>query len=157
MRFLGNIEAKVDSKGRAFLPSIFRKVLNTSCETSIIMKKDIFQPCLVLYTESVWNNMLSTLRQHLNRWSNKDQMIFRQFISDVEIISLDVSGRFLIPKRYLKMAHIEQQIKFIGMDDCIEIWNNDNTNSFIDIKEFSESLEKIMQKDRSILVNSNSI
>ncbi len=157
MRFLGNIEAKVDSKGRAFLPSIFRKVLNTSCETSIIMKKDIFQPCLVLYTESVWNNMLSTLRQHLNRWSNKDQMIFRQFISDVEIISLDVSGRFLIPKRYLKMAHIEQQIKFIGMDDCIEIWNNDNTNSFIDIKEFSESLEKIMQKDRSILVNSTSI
>ena len=157
MRFLGNIEAKVDSKGRAFLPSIFRKVLNTSCETSIIMKKDIFQPCLVLYTECVWNNMLSTLRQHLNRWSNKDQMIFRQFISDVEIISLDVSGRFLIPKRYLKMAHIEQQIKFIGMDDCIEIWNNDNTNSFIDIKEFSESLEKIMQKDRSILVNSNSI
>ena len=157
MRFLGNIEAKVDSKGRAFLPSIFRKVLNTSCETSIIMKKDIFQSCLVLYTESVWNNMLSTLRQHLNRWSNKDQMIFRQFISDVEIISLDVSGRFLIPKRYLKMAHIEQQIKFIGMDDCIEIWNNDNTNSFIDIKEFSESLEKIMQKDRSILVNSNSI
>ena len=27
MRFLGNIEAKIDVKGRAFLPAIFRKVL----------------------------------------------------------------------------------------------------------------------------------
>lgn len=32
MRFLGNIEAKTDAKGRAFLPAQFRKVLAASGE-----------------------------------------------------------------------------------------------------------------------------
>ena len=48
MRFLGNIEAKTDAKGRAFLPAVFRKVLNASGEESLVLRKDIFEPCLVL-------------------------------------------------------------------------------------------------------------
>ena len=144
MRFLGSIEAKTDAKGRAFLPSIFRKVLNTSGEESLIMKKDVFQPCLVIYPESVWNTMLDNLRSRLNRWNSRDQMIYRQFVSDVEFVTLDGNGRFLIPKRYLKMANIHQQIKFIGMDDCIEIWNNDNESAFLEPEDFSQSLEEIM-------------
>ncbi len=69
-------------------------------------------------------------------------MVYRQFVSDVETIVLDGNGRFLIPKRYLRMANIDQQIKFIGMDDCIEIWNNEN--AFLDPDDFSETLETIM-------------
>ena len=42
MRFLGNIDAKTDTKGRAFLPATFRKVLNASGEESLILRKDIF-------------------------------------------------------------------------------------------------------------------
>lgn len=71
-------------------------------------------------------------------------MIYRQFVSDVEFVTLDGNGRFLIPKRYLKMANINQQIKFIGMDDCIEIWNNDNESAFLEPEDFSQSLEEIM-------------
>ena len=100
MRFLGSIEAKTDTKGRAFLPATFRKILNTSGEESLIMKKDVFQPCLVIYPQSVWNKMLDNLRNHLNRWNKRDQMVYRQFVSDVETIVLDGNGRFLIPKRY---------------------------------------------------------
>lgn len=146
MRFLGSIEAKTDVKGRAFLPATFRKILSTSGEESLIMKKDVFQPCLVIYPQSVWNKMLDNLRSHLNRWNKRDQMVYRQFVSDVETIVLDGNGRFLIPKRYLRMANIDQQIKFIGMDDCIEIWNNENENAFLDPDDFSETLETIMGK-----------
>ena len=32
MRLLGNIEAKLDAKGRVFLPSVFRKQLQRSEE-----------------------------------------------------------------------------------------------------------------------------
>ena len=49
MRFAGNIEAKTDAKGRAFLPSCFRKQFSNAGEVRLIMRKDIFQPCLVLY------------------------------------------------------------------------------------------------------------
>ena len=83
VRFLGNIEAKADAKGRVFLPAVFRKVLQASGEEHLIMRKDVFQPCLVLYPESVWNTMLDALRQRLNRWNAKDQQVFRQFVADV--------------------------------------------------------------------------
>ena len=43
MRFLGNIEAKVDVKGRAFLPAVFRKILQMAGEERLVMRKDVFQ------------------------------------------------------------------------------------------------------------------
>ena len=143
--FLGNIEAKTDAKGRAFLPAVFRKVLNASGEESLVLRKDIFEPCLVLYPESVWNERMDALRKRLSRWSRRDQMIYRQYVTDVEMITLDGNGRFLIPKRYLKMANIDQQIRFTGMDDCIEIWaNSENNEPFMSAEEFSKAMEETM-------------
>ncbi len=145
MRFLGNIEAKIDAKGRAFLPATFRKDLQDSKEGYLVMRKDVFQACLVLYPESTWNEQVEKLRSRLNRWDSRHQEIFRQFVSDAEIVTLDGNGRLLIPKRYLKMAGINQAIKFIGMDDTIEIWSQENTSKpFMDAEEFSANLEKIM-------------
>jgi MraZ protein len=152
MRFLGNIEAKIDTKGRVFLPVAFRKVLSSSGEERIIMRKDVFQQCLVLYPESVWNEQLERLRSRLNRWNKAHQQIFRQFVSDVEIMVLDGNGRFLIPKRYLKMANIEQAVKFIGMDDTIEIWRKeDEDKPFLEAEEFGKALEEVMGQDDSLL------
>ena len=66
MRFLGNIEAKTDAKGRVFLPAVFRKELQAFCEERLVLRKDIFQSCLVLYPESVWNQQIDILRQIWN-------------------------------------------------------------------------------------------
>lgn len=145
MRFLGNIEAKIDAKGRVFLPAAFRKVLQACGEESLVLRKDVFQPCLVLYPQSVWNGQMDELRSRLNRWNREHQMIFRQFVSDVEAISLDGNGRFLIPKRYVDMAAIRGQVKFIGMGDSIEIWSEGNTATpFMQPDEFGAALETIM-------------
>jgi MraZ protein len=148
MRFLGNIEAKTDAKGRAFLPAIFRKMLQASGSESLVLRKDIFQDCLVLYPESVWNEQMDTLRGKLNRYNAQHQKIFRQFVSEVEMTALDGNGRFLIPKRYLQMAGIQQNIKFIGMGDTIEIWANEKVEeSKMDGEEFGQALESIMTQE----------
>jgi len=148
MRFLGNIEAKTDAKGRAFLPAVFRKMLQASGSESLVLRKDIFQDCLVLYPESVWNEQMDTLRGKLNRYNAQHQKIFRQFVSEVEMTALDGNGRFLIPKRYLQMAGIQQNIKFIGMGDTIEIWANEKVEeSKMDGEEFGQALESIMTQD----------
>jgi len=148
MRFIGNIEARADQKGRAFLPAAFRKILQQEGCDSLVMRKDIFQPCLVLYPEKVWNEQMDTLRKRLSRWDAMQQTIFRQFVSDVEVLTLDASGRILIPKRYLKMAAIGQGIKFIGMDDTIEIWSDTNTErAFMEADEFSLALQEIMKQE----------
>jgi MraZ protein len=154
MRFIGNIEAKVDSKGRAFLPATFRKVLSASGEEGLILRKDVFQPCLVIYPESVWNEQMDTLRSRLNRWNAEHQRIFRQFVSDAEILNLDSNGRFLISKRQLTQTGINQNIKFIGMGDCIEIWNNDTcTAQMKDPEEVSNILQEMMSPQESTNYN----
>ncbi|MDY6205277.1 MAG: division/cell wall cluster transcriptional repressor MraZ [Prevotella sp.] len=145
MRFLGNIEAKTDAKGRAFLPAVFRKVLQSAGEERLVMVKDAFQSCLVLYPESVWNQQMDKLRLLLNRWNKRQQQIFRQYVSDVEIVTIDGNGRFLISKRYLKLAEIEQNIRFIGLGDTIEIWSAANVETpFIAPEEFGEALEQLL-------------
>ena len=146
MRFLGNIEAKTDSKGRAFFPASFRKILQVSGEESLVLRKDVFQPCLVIYPESIWNEQLDQLRKKLNRWNAKEQQIYRTFIADAILLALDGNGRFLIPKRLLKMADIEQSIRFIGMGDTIEIWKNEGEEetTFMDLEEFSKALQDVM-------------
>ncbi|MDD6818681.1 MAG: division/cell wall cluster transcriptional repressor MraZ [Prevotellaceae bacterium] len=145
MRFLGNIEAKTDTKGRVFLPVAFRKVLTGIGETNIVMRKDVFQKCLVLYPENVWNSQMDSLREKLNRWDKNEQTLFRQFVSQAEIITLDASGRFLIPKKYMQMASIDQAVKFIGMGDTIEIWAAENEEEqFMDTEEFGKALEELL-------------
>ena len=145
MRFLGNIEAKTDAKGRAFLPSAFRRVLQTAGEESLMLRKDIFQDCLVLYPQSVWNEREDALRKRLSRWNKQQQHIFRQFVREAIEVKLDGNGRFLIPKRYLSMAEIEQDIVFIGVGNTIEIWSGKNAaEPFVDDETFSKTIEELM-------------
>ena len=60
-RFIGDYGAKTDAKGRVFLPAPFRKVLEAEGEKSLVLRNDVFQKCLVLYPESVWNEQLDAL------------------------------------------------------------------------------------------------
>lgn len=147
MRFLGNIEAKIDSKGRVFLPAIFRKTIQQSGEGILVLRKDVFQNCLVLYPESVWNEQLDYLRTKLSRWNSREQQIYRTFIADAEEVTLDANGRMLISRRLMKMAGIDQCVKFVGMGDNIEIWNNCDSDSFMDQQDFSQALEEIMKTE----------
>lgn len=145
MRFLGNIEAKTDVKGRAFLPAVFRKVLQAQGEEVLVLRRDVFQKCLVLYPESVWNERLDILKTQLRTWKPVHQQMFRQFVSEAEVVTLDGNGRFLISKRLLKAAEIDQEIQFIGMDDTVEIWSPKNLKQTLKTDEdFGNEFESIM-------------
>lgn len=150
MRFLGSIEAKVDAKGRAFFPAPFRKVLSGTGGQGLVMRKDVFQDCLVLYPESVWIEQMDSLRSRLNRWNKTHQQVFRQYVSEVEEITLDANGRLLIPKRYLTIAGIGKSVKFVGMDDTIELWAADKADKpFMEAQEFGQALEELMNLDKT--------
>lgn len=147
MRFLGNIEAKTDAKGRAFLPSAFRKVLQVAGEERLVVRKDVYAPCLVIYPESVWNGVVDTLRAKLSRWDRVERQTFRAFVADVEEVTLDSNGRLLISQRLRALAGIGTDVRFIGMDDTIELWSVENSESFMNPEEFAESLERLMKEE----------
>lgn len=145
IRFLGNIEAKADAKGRVFIPAGFRKQLQVASEGRLIMRKDVFQDCLVLYPETVWNEELNELRSRLNKWNSKHQLIFRQFVSDVEVVTPDGNGRILIPKRYQQICGIRSDVRFIGVDNKIEVWAKERTEQpFMSAEDFGTALEEVM-------------
>ncbi|MBQ0073577.1 MAG: division/cell wall cluster transcriptional repressor MraZ [Prevotella sp.] len=148
MRFLGNIEAKTDAKGRVFLPATFRKVLQQEGVEQLVMRKDVHEKCLVLFPESVWNEQMDDMRNRLNRWNRRQQQIFRQFVSDVELVTLDGNGRFLISKRMQEMAEIEQSVRFIGVGDTIEVWAvKEENEAFLNSEDFGNALEMLMNND----------
>lgn len=145
MRFLGNIEAKTDAKGRVFLPATFRKELQAAGEETLVMRKDVHQRCLVLYPESVWNQRMDALLSKISEWDDVGQQVLRQYVSEAEVMTLDGNGRFLIPKRYLQMADIDQAVRFIGMNNVIEIWAVEKTEEpFLPQEEFAARLKSIM-------------
>ncbi|SFU51327.1 MraZ protein [Porphyromonadaceae bacterium KHP3R9] len=145
MQFLGNIEAKADAKGRIFVPAVFRKRLQGADEDFLVLRKDIFQDCLVLYPGSVWENEIETLRSRLNKWNREQQQVFRQFVLDAERLEMDASGRILIPKRYLVLVGIESDVRFLGVDNTIEIWAKEKLEKpLVDPTEFSARLQELM-------------
>jgi len=145
LQFLGNIEARADAKGRIFVPAAFRKRLQGADEEFLVLRKDIFQDCLVLYPGTVWENEIETFRVRLNKWNKEQQQVFRQFVLDAERLEMDASGRILIPKRYMTLVGIESDVRFLGVDDTIEIWAKERLEKpLVDPDEFSERLQELM-------------
>ncbi len=153
MRFLGNIEAKIDTKGRAFLPAQFRKKLAHGEEDSLVLRQDIFERTLVLYPEPVWNDLMDELRGRLSRWDRAQQMVYRTFVSGVTYVSMDSNGRILIPRDFLETVGIKQSLRFVGMGDTIEIWACQASDSLpiMEKNEFAEALEQLMSSKDSQL------
>lgn len=147
MRFTGTIDAKLDAKGRVFLPSDYRRQLLES-DSRLVLKRDIYQPCLVVYPHEVWDEEVNALRSRLNRWNPKHAMLFRQFMADVEVFKLDANGRFLIPKRLLQSCDIDHAVSFVGVDDRIEIWSAERTEQpFLSPEAYAATMEELMGKD----------
>lgn len=147
VQFLGNIEAKIDAKGRVFLPAAFRKAMQSGEEEQacLVLRKDIFQDCLVLYPLEAWEEEVNLLRQKLNKWNKDHQQLFRQFMLDSERLELDSNGRILIPKRYLQLAKIDTEVRFLGVDTTIEIWAKSKLDEpLITAEKFSEELQRLM-------------
>jgi len=122
MRFLGNIEAKLDTKSRVFIPAIFRKVLVAENQQTLYLRKDVFQNCITVYPQSVWEEELGLLRSKLNKWDPQEQDLYRQFMIEVEVEEPDASGRILISRHLLNIVGIESEVRFLGVDNTIEIW-----------------------------------
>jgi MraZ protein len=121
--FIGKIEARLDSKGRTFVPAQYRKILVEMGSSHIIMRRDTDNACIIFYPEHVWQAKVSELRNELDEWNPEDQMILMQFMSEAEILDIDTQGRVLLQKKHLEMIGAEQDIVFVGMLDRIAVWN----------------------------------
>lgn len=144
VNFFGNIDAKIDNKGRCFIPSQFRKILLQNNINKVVLRKNIFEPSLVIYPYSEWVLEFTELKKKLDPWNPKHQKVQRQYASNLEVIELDTNGRILIPKRYLEEANICSELRFVGIDSKIEIWAKEMLQeNALSQEEFLETLQNL--------------
>ena len=121
--FIGNIEARLDDKGRIFIPAVYRKILNEMESHRIIMRRDTDNECIIFYPEQVWNAKVGQLRSALNEWDPDDQMILMQFMAEAEILEMDSQGRILLQRKNVETIGAQQDVLFVGMLDRFALWS----------------------------------
>ena len=143
--FVGDIRGKVDSKGRVVLPSAFKKKLEGNV-AKFVVKKDIFDNCLVLYPEDEWKRQVEIIRGRINPYNRQHNLFLRKFFKEAVEVELDALNRLLIPKALLESAGIAKDVVFIGEVSKIELWNPDELEkNIISQDDFAKLAEDIFK------------
>ena len=120
--FIGDYPCKVDVKGRIILPMAFKKQMPPAAQDHFVVRKDIFENCLVLYALDDWNRQLEKIRKRINPYNREHNMFLRNFFKGTAELTLDSNNRMLIPKRLLDIIGAERDVVLAGEDGRIEIW-----------------------------------
>ena len=146
--FLGKIDAKLDAKGRVFVPSVFRKVLSEEERERVVVRMEADEKYLLVYPESVWNKQVMELQSKLNEWDPEDQMLLMQFVGDAEVLEFDAQGRVLLPKRLQTRLGGDSELIFVGMVDRIALWSKSMYEEQFAVKaKLSERLKMLGRKE----------
>ncbi len=143
--FIGDYTCKVDVKGRIILPMAFKKQMPADAQDHFVVRKDIFENCLVLYSIEDWNRQLDKIRKRVNTYNREHNMFLRNFFKGTAELSLDNNNRLLVPKRLMDLIGAERDVVLAGQDGRIEIWAA-NVYEKIDMAagDFADLAEKLM-------------
>ena len=143
--FIGDYPCKVDAKGRIMLPSALKRQMKSSAEDRFVIKKDLFEKCLVLYPIEEWERQNKIIRSKINPYKKEHNKFLRGFYKGTAEITLDGTNRFLVPKRLLEIVGIDKDAVLAGQDGKIEVWDKELYNNIVgDEDDFAALAEKIM-------------
>ena len=146
--FIGNIEARLDEKGRIFVPASYRKILAESESKRIVMRRDTDNECLMFYPEHIWNEKVEQMRQVLDEWDPEDQLLLMQFMADAEFLEADGQGRILLQKKNLETIGAQNDVLFVGMLNRFALWTPENfANKRLSQTELAARLRAMMKKN----------
>jgi MraZ protein len=123
----------------------FKKQMPADAQDHFVVRKDIFENCLVLYSIEDWNRQLDKIRKRMNTYNREHNMFLRNFFKGTAELSLDNSNRLLVPKRLMDLIGAERDVVLAGQDGRIEIWA-ESVYDKIDMAaaEFADLAEKLM-------------
>ena len=125
LNLLGEHKCKIDAKGRLMFPARLRKQLENIIHHGLVINRDIFENCLVLYPKPEWDKVNGEMTQ-LSRYNRKHQVFQRKFMKGATLVDLDSSGRLNISNALLDYAGIDlsksNEIIVSGLGEKVEIW-----------------------------------
>ena len=151
LNLLGEYRCKVDTKGRVMFPAKLRKQLEPVLHHGLVLNRDIFEKCLILYPKPEWDRV-NTEMSRLSRYSRKHQNFQRKFMKGATLVELDGTGRMLIPSLLLEYAGVEpgnkNELVISGVLEKMEIWSVDRykENVLSDDEDFSDLADDIRRQ-----------
>ncbi len=143
--FIGDYTCKVDVKGRIILPMAFKRQMPADARDQFVVRKDIFEKCLVLYALEDWNRQLTRIRKRINPYNREHNTFLRNFFKGTAELTLDSNNRMLIPKRLLDIIGADRDVVLAGQDGRIEIWAADVYEGLeMPADDFARLAEKLM-------------
>lgn len=125
LNLLGEHKCKIDAKGRLMFPARLRRQLENIIHHGLVINRDIFENCLVLYPKPEWDKVNGEMTQ-LSRYNRKHQVFQRKFMKGATLVDLDSSGRLNVPTALLDYAGIDlsksNEIIVSGLGEKVEIW-----------------------------------
>jgi MraZ protein len=144
--FAGEFRVKLDDKGRFFIPSSIRELLDKGKpdQTKSVMFVRGQTECLWLYSLPDWEQKLARARETLD--DDQSRLFMHFIVSETTASEIDRSGRICVPRRVRELSGIEDEIVVIGMYDRLEIWSQEEWNSYLARMEdkYETSLNKIL-------------
>jgi MraZ protein len=144
--FAGEFRCKLDDKGRFFIPSSIRELLDKGKpdQTKSVVFVRGQTECLWLYSVQDWEQKLLRARETLD--DDQSRLFMHFIVSETMASEIDRSGRICVPRRLRELAGMEDEIVVIGMYDRLEIWSQEEWNSYLARMEekYETSLNKIL-------------
>jgi MraZ protein len=122
--FFGSYLYSIDEKGRLVIPSKMRGV---SGNTVFAMRG--FEKCLTLYTQETFEKFANQL-QTLNFNQVQVRQYVRLALASVVELTFDTHGRIQLPVETMKAFGLQKQVKIIGVNDHMEIWDLDQWTEY---------------------------
>ncbi|MEN9445404.1 MAG: hypothetical protein RIS47_2295 [Bacteroidota bacterium] len=120
--FIGEYTAKLDDKGRLAFPAALKKQSRSEEPDRYVLKRDIYEKCLVLYPIEEWHRQTELIRSKINPYNQAHARFLRGFFRGTAEITLDAQNRMILPKLLADKVEIEREIYMAGIDGKIEIW-----------------------------------
>lgn len=121
--FIAKSDCKLDEKGRLVFPSELKSQLAAFGEKSLIVRKDIKQKCLNLYTQESWKEETCKVENLLDLNDPDEYEMYVNFIQDAVLVTPDEkTGRILIPRQLLEEIGAIKEMVFAGVKDIIKLW-----------------------------------
>lgn len=143
-QFLGEFDCKLDSKGRMMIPSGLKKQLPEAEKEGLVINRG-FEKHLVIYTRKEWDKIVEDLSK-LNQYEKRTREFIRYFTRGASELSLDASGRVLLPKALLEYAGINADVVLACQFNKIEVWAQDAYETQMDNEpeNFANLAEEVM-------------
>lgn len=143
---IGEYDCKVDAKGRFMFPIDLRKQMEGNFDKGFVINRNLHQKCLVLYPINEWDKLNKKLSK-LNRLIKANDVFVRRFTGGATHSDADSTGRLLIPKSLTEHADIKTDIKVLGSNNVIEIWDKKMYEDFLNQDVNIEQLAQDVLKD----------